>query len=125
MYTYIHTPTHILLPPINISVYYNGFHGDLNETFFVGNVDKSSEKIVEVAFHALQAAIATVKPGTLYRDVGTAIANVTNPAKCSIVTSYCGHGIGQLFHTAPNVPHYPGSKSKGSMQIGHVFTIGE
>ena len=68
MYTYIHTPTHILLPPINISVYYNGFHGDLNETFFVGNVDKSSEKIVEVAFHALQAAIATVKPGTLYRD---------------------------------------------------------
>ena len=27
--------------------------------------------------------------------------------------------------TAPNVPHYPGSKSKGSMQIGHVFTIGK
>jgi methionyl aminopeptidase len=56
-------------------------------------------------------------------DVGTAISSVTTPAKCSIVTTYCGHGIGQLFHTAPNVPHYPGSKAKGSMQVGHIFTI--
>ena len=108
---------------IDVSVYLNGFHGDLNETFMVGNVDKQSEGLVEVAFKSLQAAVATVKPGALYRDVGAAISAVTVPAICSIVTSYCGHGIGQLFHTAPNVPHYPGSKAKGSMQVGHVFTI--
>lgn len=28
-----------------------------------------------------------------------------------MVRSYCGHGIGQLFHTAPNVPHYKKNKA--------------
>jgi Xaa-Pro aminopeptidase len=48
---------------------------------------------------------------------------VTKAAKCSIVTTYCGHGIGELFHTSPNVPHYPKNKAKGTMQPGHIFTI--
>ena len=39
------------------------------------------------------------------------------------MTTYCGHGIGELFHTSPNVPHYPKNKAKGSMQPGHIFTI--
>ena len=33
----------------------------------VGNVDPKSEKLVETAFKSLAAAIAIVKPGTLYR----------------------------------------------------------
>jgi methionyl aminopeptidase len=39
------------------------------------------------------------------------------------VTTYCGHGIGELFHTRPDVPHYGNNKCKGTMQVGHVFTI--
>lgn len=57
------------------------------------------------------------------RDIGEAINIVAKAAKCSIVTTYCGHGIGSLFHTAPNVPHYPKNKAKGTMQPGHIFTI--
>jgi methionyl aminopeptidase len=30
---------------LDISVYYNGFHADLNETFFVGNVDSEGRKV--------------------------------------------------------------------------------
>ena len=37
--------------------------------------------------------------------------------------TYCGHGIGELFHTLPNVPHYPKNKAKGVMKPGHIFTI--
>ena len=51
------------------------------------------------------------------------MAAVTKPAGCSIVTTYCGHGIGQLYHTSPNIPHYPKNQAKGSMQPGHIFTI--
>ena len=108
---------------IDISVYYNGFHADLNETFFVGNVNEDSVRLVKCAYESLGAAIASVRPGTLYRDIGEAIAPVAKKAKCSIVTTYCGHGIGSLFHTAPNVPHYPKNKAKGTMQPGHIFTI--
>jgi len=39
------------------------------------------------------------------------------------VRTYCGHGIGKLFHTAPNVPHYAKNKAKGVMAPGHIFTI--
>ena len=42
---------------------------------------------------------------------------------CSVVKTYCGHGIGHLFHTGPNVPHYAKSKAKGVMRKGHVFTV--
>ena len=52
---------------VDVSVYYNGYHGDLNETFFVGNVDNNSVRVVETAFKSLAAAVATVKPGAMYR----------------------------------------------------------
>lgn len=84
---------------IDISVYYNGYHGDLNETFFVGQCDEPSVRLVKAAYESLGAAIAMVRPGSLYRDLGHAINSVTSRAKCSIVTTYCGHGIGTLFHT--------------------------
>ena len=41
-----------------------------------------------------------------------------------VVKTYCGHGIGELFHCAPNVPHYAHNKAKGIMKAGEVFTIG-
>jgi methionyl aminopeptidase len=33
---------------VDISCYLNGAHGDLNETFLVGQVDASSKKLVKV-----------------------------------------------------------------------------
>merc|ERR1712222_6089 len=39
------------------------------------------------------------------------------------VRAYCGHSIGTLFHTSPNVPHYKKNKAVGVMKEGHVFTI--
>lgn len=56
---------------IDISVYYNGYHADLNETFFVGNVDEDSVRLVKCAYESLGAAIASVRPGTLYRYVAS------------------------------------------------------
>jgi methionyl aminopeptidase len=41
-----------------------------------------------------------------------------------VVRAYCGHGIGDLFHCAPDVLHYAKNKAKGTMKVGEVFTIG-
>lgn len=100
-----------------------GYHGDLNETFCVGNVDADGQRVVQAAFECLSAALTMVKPGTLYRDLGTIIERVAKKNKCSVVRTYCGHGIGSLFHTSPNIPHYGKNKAKGTMKAGHVFTI--
>jgi len=118
-----------------------GYHGDLNETFCVGNVDEDGRRVVQTAFECLAKALELVKPGTLYRDLGAVIERHAKQNKCSVVRTYCGHGIGQLFHTIPNVAHvcirplneltlsltksqYAKNKSKGTMRAGHVFTIG-
>jgi len=108
---------------LDISVYHDGFHSDLNETFFVGNVDEASRILVRTAYEALAASVAQVRPGALYRDFGSTISKVAAANNCSVVKTYCGHGIGTLFHTAPTIPHYGKNKAKGVCQPGHVFTI--
>lgn len=109
---------------LDVTTYNRGrYHGDLNETFCVGEVDDEGKKLVKTAFHCLQAALKLVKPGTLYRELETAIHKTASGAGCSVVRTYCGHGIGSLFNTAPNVPHYHKNKAKGIMKEGHVFTV--
>jgi methionyl aminopeptidase len=50
---------------------------------------------------------------------------VVNSLTCrfSVVRTYVGHGVGELFHCAPNVPHHANNKAVGVMKEGHVFTI--
>lgn len=108
---------------IDVSCYLDGFHGDLNETVFVGKPDEESVKIVHTAYACMMAGISVVKPDELYRYIGDAIEARAEKSDCSVVRSYTGHGIGKFFHTAPNVCHYKDNKSPGLIKPGHVFTI--
>uniref|UniRef100_T1IS65 Methionine aminopeptidase n=1 Tax=Strigamia maritima TaxID=126957 RepID=T1IS65_STRMM len=108
---------------IDITVYHRGFHGDLNETFLLGNVDENGKQLVKVAWECLSKAIDIVKPGTKYREIGNIIQKHAQSQGFSVVRSYCGHGIHKLFHTAPSVPHYAKNKAIGVMKPGHTFTI--
>nr|XP_054597430.1 methionine aminopeptidase 1 [Nothobranchius furzeri] len=108
---------------VDITVYHNGFHGDLNETFFVGEVEEGAKKLVQTTYECLMQAIDSVKPGVRYRELGNIIQKHAQANGFSVVRSYCGHGIHRLFHTAPNVPHYAKNKAVGVMKPGHVFTI--
>jgi len=108
---------------LDVSVYKNGYHGDLNDTFLIGKVDDDSVRLVKTAFECLQSALAMVRPGTMYRDLGKQISGVAHAQGFNVVKTYCGHGIGSLFHTVPNVPHYAKNKAVGIMKPGHIFTI--
>jgi len=108
---------------VDISVYYNGYHSDLNETFLVGNVDENGKRLVQTTYEALNKAIEIVKPGALYREVGEVISRHVHKQGFSVIRTFCGHGVGKLFHCAPNVPHYAKNKAIGTMKPGHVFTI--
>ncbi|XP_014599270.1 PREDICTED: methionine aminopeptidase 1 [Polistes canadensis] len=108
---------------VDVTVYHKGFHGDLNETFLVGNVKPEVKKLVEVTYECLSKAINIVRPGEKYRDIGNVIQKHAQANGFSVVRSYCGHGIHRLFHTAPNVPHYAKNKAVGIMKPGHCFTI--
>lgn len=108
---------------VDITVYHRGFHGDLNETMFIGEVSPSSKKLVQVTYEALQKAAALIIPGEKYREIGNVISKHVQAHGYSVVRKYCGHGIHRLFHTAPQVPHYAKNKAFGIMKPGHTFTI--
>nr|XP_018685169.1 PREDICTED: methionine aminopeptidase 1A-like isoform X1 [Musa acuminata subsp. malaccensis]XP_018685170.1 PREDICTED: methionine aminopeptidase 1A-like isoform X1 [Musa acuminata subsp. malaccensis]XP_018685171.1 PREDICTED: methionine aminopeptidase 1A-like isoform X1 [Musa acuminata subsp. malaccensis] len=108
---------------VDVTVYYKGVHGDLNETFFVGEVDEASQQLVRCTYECLEKAISIVKPGVRYREVGEVISRHATMSGFSVVKSYCGHGIGELFHCTPNIPHYGRNKAVGIMKAGQTFTI--
>jgi len=108
---------------LDISLYHDGVHSDLNETVLVGNVDEKGRELVRVSEEALMKAIAAVKPGFFYRDIGAVISKHVHAHGFSVDRTYCGHGINELFHTVPTIPHYAKNKAIGVMKAGHIFTI--
>ncbi|KCV72129.1 methionyl aminopeptidase [Fonticula alba] len=108
---------------IDVSVYLEGFHSDLNETYFVGEVDSDSKRLVYAARESLELSIDACKPGMAYRELGSIIETRAKKDNLSVVRNFCGHGVGRLFHGPPNVPHYANNKTFGVMKKGHAFTI--
>ncbi|BFZ54127.1 Methionine aminopeptidase 1 [Savitreella phatthalungensis] len=109
---------------LDVTLYHNGFHGDLNETYYVGQkIDGDSVRVVETARECLDLALASVKPGVPFRSFGKVIEEHATKNSCSVVTTYCGHGINQLFHCSPNIPHYGKNKAPGMCTEGMCFTI--
>jgi len=108
----------------DVTVFYNGFHADLNETWLIGDSHTEKDKLlVQTTYECLELAIAACKPGKLYRDVGAVIQKHASKNGLSVVRTYCGHGVGELFHCSPSVPHYARNKAVGTMKPGHIFTI--
>ncbi|TKA36325.1 hypothetical protein B0A54_13259 [Friedmanniomyces endolithicus] len=111
---------------LDISLYHEGFHADLNETYYVGpsaSQNPDNVRVVETARECLDEAIKLVKPGALFRDYGPVIEKVAKAKGCQVVKTYCGHGVNRLFHGAPSVPHYAKNKAVGEAAPGMCFTI--
>ncbi|KAH8596825.1 methionine aminopeptidase [Bisporella sp. PMI_857] len=111
---------------IDISLYHGGYHADLNETYYIGDkarADPDSVRVVEAARECLDEAIKIVKPGTAFREYGNVIEKHAKSKDCSVIKTYCGHGINSLFHCTPNIPHYAKNKAIGTAKEGMCFTI--
>ena len=80
---------------IDVSVFHDGVHGDLNETLPVGKVDDRGLELISCARECLDKAIQIVRSGTAYREVGEVIEGVARGKGFSVVRSYCGHGINE------------------------------
>lgn len=108
---------------IDVTPIVDGYHGDTSKTFLVGNPAPKTKKLVEVTEECLRRAIAEVKPGARIGDIGAAIQEYAEAQGFSVVRDFVGHGISNVFHTAPDIPHY-GTRGKGKkLRAGMVFTI--
>ncbi|RDB23561.1 Methionine aminopeptidase 1 [Hypsizygus marmoreus] len=113
-------------PPMDsyVTLYYDGYHSDLNETYPVGEIDEDAKKLLRTSRSCLDEAIKICMPGALFRDIGKVIEPIARANGCATVRTYTGHGINDLFHCSPtNIPHYSKNKAVGTMKAGMVFTI--
>lgn len=108
---------------IDVTCIVDGWHGDTSRMFTVGEVRRKAERLIEVTYEALMRGIAEVKPGNTFGDIGAAIQEYAESQRCSVVRDFCGHGIGQLFHDAPNVLHFGDRGTGAVLKPGMIFTI--
>ncbi|BCE00400.1 type I methionyl aminopeptidase [Marinicellulosiphila megalodicopiae] len=108
---------------IDITLEKNGYIADSSTTYLIGEVSPHAKKLVAVTYQAMCKAIQLVKPGVRLGDIGHAIQSHAQTHNYSVVQEYCGHGIGEQMHEAPQVLHF-GRKNTGLiLKEGMVFTI--
>lgn len=108
---------------IDVTVIVDGWHGDTSRTYWVGEVATKARRLTEVTYAAMMRGIEVIRPGATTGDIGHAIQTYAESFGYSVVREYCGHGLGKIFHTAPNILHFgkPGSGVK--LEEGMFFTV--
>ncbi len=108
---------------IDHTVVLDGWHGDSSRMYGVGAVGPRARRLVDVTYEALDIGVAAIRPGVRLGDLGHAIQAHVEKNRMSVVRDFCGHGVGRLFHDAPNVLHY-GQRGTGEvLQAGMIFTV--
>jgi methionyl aminopeptidase len=109
---------------LDVTVYLDGVHGDTNATFGVGTIDAESQRLITVTAECLERGIAAVVPGHKIYDIGRAIQRHAEAAGFGVVRAYCGHGIGEVFHSRTlQIPHYYEPSAGTVIEPGMTFTI--
>ncbi len=108
---------------VDVTFIVDGWHGDSSRMYYVGNVKRAAERLVEVTYQAMMLGIEAVRPGNHMGDVGHAIQQYAESHRCSVVRDFCGHGVNKLFHDAPNVLHYGRPGEGCEIKPGMIFTI--
>lgn len=108
---------------VDVTLIKDGWHGDTNRMYYVGDVPRKASRLVEVTYEAMMRGIGVVRPGATLGDIGAAIQEYAEGERCSVVREFCGHGLGRVFHDMPNILHY-GRKGEGiQLKQGMFFTI--
>ena len=109
---------------VDITAFKDGFHGDSNATFLIGNVTKDVADLVERTKEALDRAIAVVMPGRPINVIGRTIESFAKRFNYGVVRDFTGHGIGEAFHSGLVIPHFDAAPNySNTMEVGMVFTI--
>jgi methionyl aminopeptidase len=108
---------------IDVTPILDGWHGDTSRMFLVGDVGIKARKLVQVTYEAMMLGIAQAKPGNRLGDVAHAIQSYAEGHRYSVVRDFCGHGLGRVFHDAPEVVHAGRPGTGPELLPGMFFTI--
>ena len=107
---------------VDVTVFLDGHHGDLCQSFEIGDVPTPTRALVATTRRALLAAVAAIRPGIQVMEIGAAIEAEVG-GRYAIVREFVGHEIGPEFHGALIVPHFRDPSARGRLEQGMVFTV--
>ncbi len=109
---------------IDITAFKDGFHGDSNQTFKVGEVTDEVSLLVERTHEAMMRGIRAATVGRQVNIIGRAIETYAKRFNYGVVRDFTGHGIGEAFHSGLIIPHYDSAPAYDTeIKVGMVFTI--
>jgi methionyl aminopeptidase len=108
---------------IDVTPLLDGWHGDSSRMYLVGDVPLKARRLVEVTYECLMIGIEQAKPGARLGDIGAAIQRHAESHRYGVVREFCGHGLGRLFHDAPEVVHAARAGTGPELRPGMFFTI--
>lgn len=108
---------------IDVTPLLDGWHGDSSRMYLVGDVPLKARRLVEVTYECLMIGIEQARPGARLGDIGAAIQKHAEGNRYGVVREFCGHGLGRLFHDAPEVIHAARAGTGPELRPGMFFTI--
>ena len=108
---------------VDVTCWLDGFHGDTSVTVFVGEPSDDARRLTETCRESLHRAIAIVRDGATFWQIGDVIQSLAESRGFSVVRDFTGHGIGRGFHEPPVVLHYRDFGARYEMRAGMCFTI--
>jgi methionyl aminopeptidase len=108
---------------IDVTPLLDGWHGDSSRMYLVGEVALKARRLVEVTYECLMLGIEKARPGARLGDIGAAIQAHAEQYRYGVVRDFCGHGLGRLFHDAPEVVHAARAGTGPELRAGMFMTI--
>jgi methionyl aminopeptidase len=108
---------------IDVTPILDGWHGDTSRMYLVGDVPLKARRLVEITYECLMLGIEAARPGNRLGDVAHAIQSHAEKNRYSVVRDFCGHGLGRVFHDAPEVVHAGRPGTGPELKPGMFFTI--
>ena len=108
---------------VDVTPILDGWHGDSSRMFLIGDVPLKAKRLVEVTYECLMLGIEQARPGNHMGDVANAIQRHAEKHRYGVVRDFCGHGLGRLFHDAPEVVHVGKPGTGPELRPGMIFTI--
>jgi len=108
---------------VDVTPVLDGFYGDTDRMYLVGEVSDEARRLVEVTRECLHLGIEQIRPGGHVGDIGHAIQRHAEAHGYSVVRQFGGHGVGLQFHEEPHIPHFGNPGTGPMLQPGMVFTV--
>jgi len=108
---------------IDVTPLVDGWHGDTSRMYIAGEASLKAKRLVEVTYECLMLGIEQAKPGNRLGDIGAVIQDYAEGHRYGVVREFCGHGLGRLFHDAPEVVHAGRAGTGPELRPGMFFTI--